>query len=209
MTKIRWIIYGISLCALCAYIVVTQYRAKPLVYVMDKPTVETEAFGGEFTLTNADGKPFSLHQLRGKFIVLYFGYTFCPDVCPLGLSNISKALASLARDRDQFVPIFITVDPARDTVDLLKLYATNFDPAFVMLTGTDKAINAVKDKYHVYAKSVAHGNAYLVDHSTYVYLLDRDGKFIKHIPHDMVPREMKRVFIDLLTKRAKAGTHSR
>jgi hypothetical protein len=66
---------------------------------------------------------------------------------------------------------------------------------------TDKAIDIVKDQYRVYAKSVAHGNAYLVDHSTYVYLLDREGKFIKHIPHDMSPADMKRVFVDLLTKK--------
>jgi cytochrome oxidase Cu insertion factor (SCO1/SenC/PrrC family) len=201
MTKIRWIIYGISLCVLCAYIVTSQYRSKPIAYVVDKKTVETAPFGGDFTLTNVDEKPFFLHEVRGKFIVLYFGYTFCPDICPLGLSNISKALASLERDRDQFVPIFITVDPKRDTTELLKVYASNFDPAFVMLTGTDKAIETVKDQYRVYAKSVAHGNAYLVDHSTYVYLLDREGKFIKHIPHDMTAAEMKRVFVELLTKK--------
>ena len=201
MTKIRWIIYGICLCSLCAYVVISQYRQKPLAYVVDKKTVETAPFGGDFTLTNAAGKPFSLQEVRGKFPVLYFGYTFCPDICPLGLSNISKALASLERDRDQFVPIFITVDPKRDDAELLKLYASNFDPAFVMLTGTNKAIDTVKDQYRVYAKSVAHGNSYLVDHSTYVYLLDREGKFIKHIPHDMTPADMKRVFVDLLTKK--------
>lgn len=203
MTRIRWILYGISLCALCAYIVVSQYREKPLAYVVDKNTTETAPFGGDFALINADGKSFALKDVRGKFVVLYFGYTFCPDICPLGLSNISKALASLERDRDQFVPIFITVDPKRDTTELLKLYASNFDPAFVMLTGTDKAIDAVKSQYHVYAKSVAHGNAYLVDHSTYVYLLDQNGAFIKHIPHDMSPTEMKRVFVELLAKKSK------
>ncbi|MDP4725064.1 MAG: SCO family protein [Alphaproteobacteria bacterium] len=202
MTKIRWILYGICLCALCIYIVIWQCREKPLAYVVDKQMIETAPFGGDFTLTNTAGKPFSLHEVRGNFSVLYFGYTFCPDICPLGLSNISNALASLERDRDQFVPVFITVDPKRDTVELLKLYASNFDPAFVMLTGTDKAIETVKDQYRVYAKKVAHGNAYLVDHSTYVYLLDREGKFIKHIPHDMTPVEMKRVFVDLLTKKA-------
>ncbi|MES2607283.1 MAG: SCO family protein [Pseudomonadota bacterium] len=203
MTNIRWILYGICLCALCTYVVISQYREKPLAYVVDKKTIETAPFGGDFTLINAAGKPFSLHEVRGKFTVLYFGYTFCPDICPLGLSNISKALASLERDRDQFVPIFITVDPKRDTAELLKLYASNFDPAFIMLTGTDKAIDSVKDQYHVYAKSVAHGNAYLVDHSTYVYLLDHKGKFIKHIPHDMTPNEMKRVFIELLSEKIK------
>ena len=203
MTKLRWIVYGISLCALCIYIVMSQYREKPLAYVLDKQPADTSTFGGDFTLTNTEGKPFSLHEVRGKFVVLYFGYTYCPDICPLGLSNISKALASLERDRDQFVPIFITVDPKRDTSELLKLYASNFDPAFVMLTGTNDAIESVKDQYHVYAKSVAHGNAYLVDHSTYVYLLDRDGTFINHIPHDMAPAEMKRIFVELLTKKKK------
>lgn len=201
MTRIRWILYAICLCALCAYIVVLQYREKPLAYVIDKNTTETAPFGGDFSLINVDGKSFSLKEVRGKFAVLYFGYTFCPDICPLGLSNISKALASLERDRDQFTPIFITVDPKRDTAELLKLYASNFDPAFVMLTGTEKEIETVKSQYRVYAKSVPHGNAYLVDHSTYVYLLDRNGTFIKHIPHDMEPAEMKRVFVGLLAKK--------
>jgi protein SCO1/2 len=203
MNKIRWVIYFICLCALCVYIVYSQLREKPLSYVIDKQTIETKLFGGDFTLTNTDAKPFSLHQIRGKFVILYFGYTFCPDVCPLGLSNITKAIASLESDRDQFVPIFVSVDPARDTPEILKLYASNFDPAFVMLTGAEKAIDEVKDQYHVYAKSVAHGNAYLVDHSTYVYLLDRDGKFVKHIPHDMEPNEMKRELVQLLVKKKK------
>ena len=115
MTKFRWILYGVCLCALCAYVVITQYREKPLAYVVDKKTVETAPFGGDFTLTNAAGKPFSLHEVRGKFAILYFGYTFCPDICPLGLSNISRALVSLDCDRDQCVCIFMSFLPNRDT----------------------------------------------------------------------------------------------
>jgi protein SCO1/2 len=202
MNKTRWIIYISFVTSLCALIIYLQSEKKPVSYVMDKQTIETKVFGGDFTLTTVHNKSFSMHEARGKFVILYFGYTFCPDICPLGLSNISKALASLERDRDQFVPIFITVDPKRDTPDLLKVYATNFDPAFVMLTGSDEIIENVKDKYHVYAKSIAHGNSYLVDHSTYIYLIDRDGKFIKHIPHDMDPAVMKKTFVELLAKPA-------
>ncbi|MDP3371746.1 MAG: SCO family protein [Candidatus Paracaedibacteraceae bacterium] len=200
MNKIRWLIYIFFITFLCGLIIYLQSTKKPISYVMDKQTIETKAFGGDFTLINTSGASFSMHEIRGKFAILYFGYTFCPDICPLGLSNISKALASLERDRDQFVPIFITVDPKRDTSDLLKIYATNFDPAFIMLTGSNEVIESVKDQYHVYAKSIAHGNSYLVDHSTYIYLLDRNGKFIKHIPHDMEPAIMKKVFVELLTK---------
>ncbi len=223
MSKLRWIIYGICLCVACAIVIYTQVRQKPACYVIDRPFVpQNDTFGGDFTLTRArrydvsnyeapnqrSNKPtsFSLKDIRGKFVILYFGYTYCPDVCPLGLSNISRAIVSLIRDRDQFVPIFITVDPERDTAELLFLYATNFDPSFVMLTGNSSEIEAVKHQYRVYAKKaetdskgqpVTRDN-YLIDHSTYVYILDRDGKFIKQIPHDMPPEEMKKVFVELL-----------
>lgn len=198
MNKARWLIYIAFVASLCTIIIYLQSQKKPVSYVLDKQTIETKIFGGDFTLTNMVNKPYSSHEARGKFAILYFGYTFCPDICPLGLSNISKALASLGRDRDQFAPIFITVDPKRDTPELLKIYASNFDPAFVMLTGSPELIENVKDQYHVYAKSIAHGNSYLVDHSTYIYLIDRDGKFVKHIPHDMDPKLIKKIFVELL-----------
>lgn len=221
MNKIRWIVYGISLCLACAVIIFTQLHEKPVAYSVDRPTIDTGAFGGDFTLMRAMHQtshtqkngvtqiPFSLKDVRGKFVILYFGYTYCPDVCPLGLSNISRAIASLARDRDQFVPIFVTVDPERDTPELLSIYATNFDPAFVMLTGSANEIESAKQQYRVYAKkalSDGKGNSikpenYLIDHSTYVYLLDRGGKFIKQIPHDMPPEEMQKVFVGLLVSK--------
>jgi cytochrome oxidase Cu insertion factor (SCO1/SenC/PrrC family) len=217
-------VYGVCLCIACAIVVYMQFRQKPACYVVDRPQMEqNDTFGGDFTLLQAhrhdvdspqqDRKTtsFSLKDVRGKFVILYFGYTYCPDVCPLGLSNISRAIVSLDRDRDQFVPIFVTVDPERDTADLLSLYATNFNSAFVMLTGNPTEIDMVKHQYRVYAKKAETDSKgkpttrdnYLIDHSTYVYILDRNGKFIKQIPHDMSSEEMKKVFVELLLEKKR------
>jgi protein SCO1/2 len=129
-------------------------------------------------------------------------------VCPLGLSNISKALQTMGRDREQFVPIFVTIDPTRDTMELLALYSTNFDPSFIYLGGAEAAVSAVTKQYRVYAKKEpaatgAPKDSYLVNHSSYIYLLDRAGHFIKQIPHDMSAHEMHDTMLGLLIKTKK------
>ena len=127
------------------------------------------------------GRDFGLDRLRGRWTLLFFGYTFCPDVCPTTTLDMSQALDALGPAAAQIQPVFITVDPARDTPDELKKFLANFHPSFVGLTGTEAEIQAVAKAYRVYfARAKGAERDYLMDHTSIVYLMDRDGKFLTH-----------------------------
>ena len=127
-------------------------------------------------------------------MLVYFGYTFCPDMCPLGLSTMADALDDLPPElQDQVVPVFITVDPERDTPAVLLDYVPQFSPRLVGLTGTPVEITAAERAYRVYASksdATAADGSYLVDHSTFTYLMGRDGKYLSHFGHDTTPEDM-------------------
>lgn len=145
------------------------------------------AIGGPFALIDHDGKPFSSEQLKGKPTLIYFGYTFCPDVCPTSLLLMETAMDQLGNDANKKVNlVFITVDPERDTPQLLKGYVPNFGPTFIGLTGTPEQIAAAARAYRVYFQKVPgkEGSPYLMDHSSIVYLLDRNGRFVAHFTHE-------------------------
>ena len=145
------------------------------------------AIGGPFALIDQDGKPFSSEQLKGKPTLIYFGYTFCPDVCPTSLLLMETAMDQLGNDANKKVNlVFITVDPERDTPQLLKGYVPNFGPTFIGLTGTPEQIAAAARAYRVYFQKVPgkEGSPYLMDHSSIVYLLDRNGRFVAHFTHE-------------------------
>ena len=155
------------------------------------------SIGGSFSLTNQFGKVVTEKDFLGKYFLLFFGYTYCPDVCPTALTSISEALDLLGDPGKSIVPIFITVDPARDTVEHLKEYSKFFHPRLITLTGTEEQIRSVSKLYRVYfSKSKEHKDDafdYLMDHSGITYLMGPDGKFISHFSHGLEP--------DLLAKR--------
>ena len=145
------------------------------------------AIGGPFTLADQDDRPFSSDQLKGKPTLIYFGYTFCPDVCPTSLLLMENAIARLGPEAAKKVNlVFITIDPERDTAQLLKGYVPNFGPTFIGLTGTPQQIADVARAYRVYYQKVPgkDGGPYLMDHSSILYLLDRNGRFVTHFTHD-------------------------
>ena len=145
------------------------------------------SIGGAFALTDQDGRPFSSDSLKGKPTLIYFGYTFCPDVCPTSLLLMETAIAKLGPDAARKVNlVFITVDPERDTSKLIKGYVTNFGPTFIGLTGTPAEIASVTRAYRVYSQKVPgkEGGPYLMDHSSIVYVLDRNGRFVTHFTHE-------------------------
>jgi cytochrome oxidase Cu insertion factor (SCO1/SenC/PrrC family) len=145
------------------------------------------SIGGSFTLTDQDGKSFSSDELKGKPTLLYFGYTYCPDVCPTSLLLMENAAELLGPDGPKKVNlVFITIDPERDTTKLMKGYVTNFGPTIVGLTGTQQQIDAVAHSYRVYYQKVPSkdGAPYLMDHSSIVYLLDQRGRFVTHFTHE-------------------------
>ena len=137
------------------------------------------AIGGPFTLTATDGRAVTDQTYRGKWQLIYFGYTSCPDACPTALNNMGVALDRLGRDAAAVQPIFITVDPKRDTREALADYLKSFDPRIVALTGTEDQIGAVVKEYRVYVSAHSEeGSDYSVDHSSLYYLINPAGKFV-------------------------------
>ena len=133
--------------------------------------------GGPFALVNQEGKPVTDQTWHGKWLLVYFGYTYCPDVCPTELQTISTALGQLGKDASNVVPIFITIDPERDTPSALADYVKLFDPRLVGLTGTPQQIAEVAHEYRVYYSKVTPkgSTTYLMDHSSFAYLMSPDG----------------------------------
>jgi cytochrome oxidase Cu insertion factor (SCO1/SenC/PrrC family) len=144
-------------------------------------TVETGTakVGGPFTLIDQDGAKRSSTDFRGRYMLIYFGYSSCPDVCPTTLSLMADALDKLGPKAEKIVPLFITIDPQRDTPAKLKPYVASFGPRFVGLTGDLATIRKVAGLYGVYLKKepLAGGN-YAMDHTSVIYLMGPDGKFV-------------------------------
>lgn len=156
-------------------------------------TAGTKALiGGPFTLVNQRGEQMTEKDFEGRFMLAYFGYTFCPDFCPLGLSTITEALDLLDEDEaERITPVFFTVDPARDTVEQLADYAPNFHPRLVALTGAEDDVAAAAKAYRIYYSIPPHeGDDYPVDHSTFIYLMAPDGTYRTHFSHSATPEEV-------------------
>ncbi|MDD5586941.1 MAG: SCO family protein [Alphaproteobacteria bacterium] len=135
-------------------------------------------FGGPFTLVDQNGATVTDATYRGKYLLVYFGYTYCPDLCPTALQNITETLDELGPDASKVQALFITIDPARDTKAKLKDYTASFHPGITGLTGTPEQIAAAAKAYNVtYARAEnVDGDDYIMDHSTHVYVLDPGGK---------------------------------
>jgi len=156
--------------------------------VMDILMWNREPVGGPFELTDHTGKPRTNSDFRGKLMLVYFGFTWCPDICPTDLQAIGLALDKLGADGDSVQPLFITVDPERDTAKHLAEYVPMFHPRLIGLTGSAEAIRKAADAYKVYYAKVDPPNAkddsgyYTVDHTSYIYLMDRDGNYLGFFP---------------------------
>ena len=136
------------------------------------------SMGGELRLTDHDGRERTLADFRGKVVVVFFGFTHCPDVCPTALAKVAKAVKLLGSEASRVQVLFVTVDPQRDTPQLLKQYVTAFHPDFLALRGEGDALTKVTKAYHVYW-AIREGRTpetYTVDHSGQLFALDREGK---------------------------------
>jgi len=155
---------------------------------------ESIAIGGEFTLTDHNGEIFNSNMMKGRLSLVYFGFTFCPDICPTSLQKLTDVLSTLDKYKIDILPIFITVDPARDKPQLIKEYLSHFHPNLIGLTGSDKDIRKVADMYKVYyaisQDSTDAGDKYMLDHSSFVYLMDKNGKYMKHFYMSSTPEEI-------------------
>ncbi len=149
------------------------------------PGPAATGIGGPFALVDGDGKPVTQAAFAGEPVLVFFGYTHCPDVCPTTLDAISQTLKALGPDRP-VKALFITLDPERDTPAVMKDYLSSFDPRIVGLTGTQAAVDRVAHEYRVYAKKVPTGDGgYSVDHTGVVYLMDGRGDFVEAFNPDL------------------------
>lgn len=181
--------------------------------------------GGTFTLTDANGTTVSDAQFRGKNMLVFFGFTHCPDVCPLTLATYTQALELMGSDVENIAPIFISVDPKRDTAERLKEYLSNFDSRIIALTGTPEQIKDVAKLYKAFYSEVPneekkedvdhskmdhskmqhHGDThaednYMVDHSSFIYLMDVNGEYVTHFPHTIAPDELAKQVSESIKK---------
>jgi protein SCO1/2 len=149
--------------------------------------------GGPFSLVGADGKPVTDRDFRGRYMLIFFGFTHCPDICPAELQVIAQALEQLGDKAKTVVPIFITLDPERDTPEAMANYVKSFGPNFVGLTGSPEAIAAAAKAYRVAYAQVKNNNSagdYSVDHSALVYLMDPEGRYVTHFSYGLSADQM-------------------
>ena len=147
--------------------------------------------GGPFTLTGPDGKSVASASFRGKWMLIYFGYTHCPDACPTALNDIGVALDMMKQARATVAPLFITVDPERDTPPVIAAYTHQFSPQIIGLTGPAGAIEQAEREYKVYAaRHPIEGGGYAMDHSNIIYVMDPDGKFAGIIDGSANPEDI-------------------
>lgn len=161
--------------------------------------VSSAAVGRPFSLIDQDGKPITEAALKGKPSLIFFGFTHCPDVCPTSLFEISEIFRALGPDADKAQAFFVSVDPERDTPEVLKSYLGSFAPQLHGLTGPLPAIDAIKKEYRVYSRKVPLSEGdYTMDHTAVVYLLNKDGVFVAPFNTKQPPAEaaaeLKRYF---------------
>ncbi len=155
---------------------------------------EEAQIGGYFVLTDQNGNEFTSEMMKNRMSLVYFGFTYCPDICPTSLQKLSNVLSTLEKYQIDILPIFITVDPSRDTPALMKEYLGHFHPKFIGLTADEEKIKKVADLYKVFYAKAENQNydkgKYMIDHSSFVYLMDKNGKYMKHFYMSSTPEEI-------------------
>lgn len=163
---------------------------------------QPSSIGGRFMLQDHNGRIVTDKDYQGRFMLITFGYTYCPDVCPTNLVNMGEALDILAGQAEQVVPIFVTVDPARDDVAQLRDYVTSIDERVVGLTGPQSMIDSISQRYKI-ETAIHHpegweADEYMVDHTASIFLMAPDGSFLVRFAHGMVPADMAKRMQDFL-----------
>ncbi|KJV56630.1 ahpC/TSA family protein [Orientia chuto str. Dubai] len=176
------------------FILVLWPQSKKVASTTSHSAVASSEIGGNFTLIDVNDQEFNSESLKGKPYLIYFGFTFCPDVCPATLDKLSKVIKILDMYHIDMSTIFVTVDPKRDNASTLKNYMTNFHSKIIALTGTEFQIKDITKKFGVYytiaALSDSNSKDYLIDHSTFIYLMDKNGKYISHFTLEDSPEKI-------------------
>ena len=199
--QLPWLLLCVALAGLLAWLGFAWQPATDNSATQSHNDAELPA-GGDFTLYDADG-PVSLADYRGKVVVVYFGYTFCPDICPTSLALLSQALTLLSADElARVASLMISVDPERDTSEVLKIYAPFFHPSIRGISGTEQQVAQVAALYDVrYMRQKANADGlYSVDHSAYTYVIGADGKLAARLAHGTPPDTIVRTLRTLLAR---------
>ncbi|MDP2193963.1 MAG: SCO family protein [Alphaproteobacteria bacterium] len=206
---IRYVFWGLSLVFMGGIWYQYQSSLQPTArtHTADGTQMGALQLGGSFKLKNQHGHMVDIAKDKHKVRLVYFGYTFCPDLCPLALTNISQALNMLKNDRDKVAVYFITIDPKRDTQEKLKQYHLNFNPQIHMLHGTEAELEPIFKAYKVFFQKVEddHLSDYLLDHTTFIYVLDANDAVCDVLPHTTPGEEIFRTINDHLYKRRFAN----
>lgn len=160
-------------------------------YVLNsKHVAESLDVGGPFKLVGTDGQEVTEAAVKGKYSLFFFGFTFCPDACPTALNTFTLVLEKLGPDADKIQPVFVSIDPERDTPEVLKQYLSSFDPRIMGLTGTPEAVAEAAKKFRVYYAKQGEGEFYLMDHSTAIIVMNPDFDYAGVLAGNMQPDEM-------------------
>ncbi len=155
--------------------------------------------GGDFTLHTPAGKPVSLASMKGKVVLLYFGFTYCPEMCPTELLQFQQLLGKLpANKRKRVQPVFVSVDPARDTPDVLEPYIAHFGGGILALTGKEEQLRKVAAQYGAHFRYVPTGSSYTVDHTVNTYVVDPQGKLVRVFMYGSSTKDMAEYVLSLL-----------
>lgn len=157
-------------------------------WLLTRPAEQGIPIGGPFELVDGNGRTVTDQAFRGKWMLVYFGYTHCPDACPMALQNMETARDMLGPAAAQVAIVFITVDPERDTPEVMRDYAALFGPDVSALTGSPEAVARVAKEYRVYfAKAPTEGGDYSMDHTSIIYAMDPRGRFVGNFTHETTP----------------------
>jgi len=197
---------AIAIAAVVAYFQIGQSRVDSdgRTITAFSPAVE---LGGPFELVDHQGRTVTDADFRGQFLLVYFGYTYCPDFCPSELQNMAVALDRLGGQAAEVTPVFISIDPERDTVEAIRDYVPHFHDRMVGLTGSPEQVASAAKQYRVYYAKAEDASAteYLMDHSTFVYLAGRDGKVLSVFRYNTPPEDMAAVIRLYLEKAAQGA----
>ena len=194
--RIPFIALAAALALLCAVGAMLLWRSQGAAAGGDAPPLAGSGIGGSFALVDQDGRQVTDRSFDGKWRLIYFGYTFCPDVCPTDMQRLTQGFrafeATNAARAAQVQPIFVTIDPARDTVPVVKQFVSAFHPRFVGLTGTQPQVDAALKAFRVYAVKAGPADAkdYLMDHSAIAYLIDPKGQPVSFLSQGSTPQDV-------------------
>jgi len=184
--KLWFVLILVMFATFVGYVVYTDVQQSKVAVVAEQAGAGVASIGGDFQLMDQTGKTRSNKDFHGKFLMVYFGYRYCPDICPTALTTMTEVLNELGPKAKHIQPLFITIDPERDTAPELGEYIQNFHPSFLALTGNAEQIESARKAYKVFAQKaeqVEGTDNYVMDHSSIIYVMDRQGRLVSHFNH--------------------------